>query len=127
DRMKVDHVVHLWTYGGDSTTCTSSRELAARQYAGTYSVVYLAQILDTVHSARPVSFILGPSQAQATCEKDLVACEKATLLGLLKTISFELPLLDCRHVDLEGNSVPTDPQRLAQDLAIPQTQLQAAY
>src|SRR5207249_11925064 len=84
----------------------------------TYSVVYLAQILDTVHSARPVSFFQVSSQAQATCEKDLVACEKATLLGLLKTISLEMPLLECRHVDLEGNSVQTDAQSLSQELAI---------
>ncbi|PYU56188.1 MAG: AMP-dependent synthetase [Acidobacteria bacterium] len=127
DRIHVDHVVHLWTYGGDSTPCTSSRELAARQYAGTYSVVYLAQILDTVHSARPVSFFLVSSQAQATCEKDLVACEKATLLGLLKTISLEMPLLECRHVDLEGNSVQTDAQSLSQELAIPKSRMEVAY
>ncbi|PYT19900.1 MAG: hypothetical protein DMG58_35255, partial [Acidobacteria bacterium] len=127
DQINVDHLVHLWTYGGDGTTCASSGELAARQYAGTYSVLHLAQILGAELSARPVSFLVVSTQAQATCEQDRVACEKATLLGLLKTISLEMPLLECRHVDLEGNSSQMDAQSLSQELAIPKSRLEVAY
>jgi acyl-CoA synthetase (AMP-forming)/AMP-acid ligase II/NAD(P)-dependent dehydrogenase (short-subunit alcohol dehydrogenase family)/acyl carrier protein len=127
DQVDVDRIVHLWTYGADSAKSESSSEPGAVQNRGLCSVLYLAQALDTAHSGRPISFFVVSSRSQSTCEEDRVACEKATLLGLLKTISLEMPLLECRHVDLEGNSGQMDAQFLSQELAIPKSHMEVAY
>ena len=127
DQVSVDRVVHLWTYGADSIKCASSSEVAVEQHVGLYSVLHLVQALDAAHPGHSVRFFVTSSQAQATCEQDRVCCEKATLLGLLKTVSLEMPWLECRHVDLEGNSAQTDAQSLSQELAILKNRMEVAY
>jgi len=127
DQIEVDCVLHLWTYGGDLGSSASVHELARAQQYGTLSLLRLTQMLDRANGAHRVKLFVVSSRAQATGEQDRAASEKATLLGLLKTISLEMPLLDCRHVDLEGSSPAADAERLRQELAISRSRTEVAY
>jgi acyl-CoA synthetase (AMP-forming)/AMP-acid ligase II/NAD(P)-dependent dehydrogenase (short-subunit alcohol dehydrogenase family)/acyl carrier protein len=103
-------IVHLWTYGEDPAHPEGVEETRDAQETGVLSVLRLAQALNsavplpagglavrlTVVSNRLQSVEDGTNPR----ENQAQAFEKASLLGLLKTIPQENPALACCHLDL---------------------------
>ena len=103
-------IVHLWTYGADPTHPEGVEETEVAQETGLLSVLRLAQALNSAEPQRTgglaVRLTVVSNRLQSvedgasTRENQAQSFEKASLLGLLKTIPQENPILACCHLDL---------------------------
>ena len=105
DNIKIDQILHLWTYDLYAGEVSSLLDLEHAQEQGIYSLLFLVQALAKVQgSQHPVRLLVISSHTQAVSPNDKIAYEKATIMGLLKTIPQEMPWLSCCHVDLPPSS-----------------------
>jgi acyl-CoA synthetase (AMP-forming)/AMP-acid ligase II/NADP-dependent 3-hydroxy acid dehydrogenase YdfG len=103
-------IVHLWTYGEDPTRTQGVDETGDTQEMGLMSVLRLAQALNSVEPSRTSGLAVrlavvsnrlqSVEDGASTLESQVQAFEKASLLGLLKTIPQENPTLACCHLDV---------------------------
>ena len=103
-------IVHLWTYGEDRTRSESVEEIEDTQEMGVLSILRLTQALNSAEPRRTegltVRLTVVSNRLQAVedgaCAREGQAqsFEKASLLGLLKTIPQEDPTLACCHLDM---------------------------
>jgi amino acid adenylation domain-containing protein len=117
DGFSASQIVHLWTYDGAAGEPATVEALTEAQDRGVYSLLLLTQALAQVHDAgRPVRVLVVSSNAQPAAPEDLVACEKGTLVGLVRSVSAELPFVDCRHVDLAVEPAADNAGHIVQEL-----------
>jgi NADP-dependent 3-hydroxy acid dehydrogenase YdfG/acyl carrier protein len=108
-------IVHLWTYCENPAHPDEPEGLERAQETGVLSALRLAQALGSAEAARTglangrpavrltvVSNRLQSFEDGASAQegREAPAFEKAPLLGLLKTIPQENPMLACCHLDL---------------------------
>ncbi|MCY1022294.1 non-ribosomal peptide synthetase [Pyxidicoccus sp. MSG2] len=106
----IAEVVHLWTHGAPGMeVCTSM--------SGARSLLLLVQALASVEDLAPRRLVVVSSHAQAVSPDDAPDWTKAPLLALVKTVSRELPWLDCRHVDLPAADLEDDAACITRELA----------
>ncbi len=95
----IHQILHLWTYGSrNEITCAADLEAAQQQ---AYHFLSLVQAITSELPQHLLRLLVISNHAQPVLAQDLIAYEKAPLLGLLKTIARELPWLDCRHLDFD--------------------------
>jgi acyl-CoA synthetase (AMP-forming)/AMP-acid ligase II/NAD(P)-dependent dehydrogenase (short-subunit alcohol dehydrogenase family)/acyl carrier protein len=102
-------IVHLWTYGEDPRH-PEGGEIEDTQETGVLSVLHLAQALSSAEPPRAggkgIRLTVVSDRLQSVedgarpGENQAQAFEKASLLGLLKTIPQENPALVCCHLDV---------------------------
>src|SRR5262249_8175052 len=131
-------VLHLWNAGkgdggglADAMTLTSER-LEAAQYRGFYSLIFLAQALGEELLGDVVRIACVAEGLQDVTGEELLAPEKAMLLGPCRVITLEYPNLTCRCIDVVRPAEGSEPeQRLAtqlcQEAAANVTDPQVAY
>ncbi|NES18401.1 MAG: AMP-binding protein [Symploca sp. SIO3E6] len=107
NKTPISRILHLGTYQDYTEADVESLEQAQNQ--GLYSLLHLVQALEAVQGTQhQVQLLFVSSYTQLVQPTDNIAYEKATVLGLLKTIPQEMPWLSCTHIDLrvaevEGN------------------------
>ncbi|NET25239.1 SDR family NAD(P)-dependent oxidoreductase [Okeania sp. SIO1I7] len=74
-----------------------------------------------------VQLLYVSSYSQLILETDKIACEKSTVLGLLKTIPQEMPWLNCRHLDLSIADIEINSSYIWQELCNVSPELEIAY
>jgi acyl transferase domain-containing protein/aryl carrier-like protein len=99
--FQIDEIVHLWTYGEYTGEVSSLEDFEQAQVLGVYSLLYLLQALTKEH---PVRLLTISSQTQIILAGDFMAYEKTPLIGIIKTLSQEMPWLSARHIDLAIDS-----------------------
>lgn len=129
DNIKIDQILHLWTYDNYAGEVSSLLALEQAQEQGIYSLLFLVQALAKVQGLQhPVRLLMISSHMQAVSPLDAIAYEKATLLGLLKTIPQEMPWLSCCHVDLPPSSdVQWNGERILNELRVLSKEKEVAY
>src|SRR5712691_6415080 len=125
DRLDIDQILHLWTYGKYAGEVASPEELEQSQVPGVYSLLWLAQALAKFERATRLYVI--SSHTQPVWPDDQLAYEKATVLGFLKTLPQEMPWLSYRHVDLPADQVELDAKHILQELRTVQKAREVAY
>ena len=127
DKFRIDQIVHLWTYGEDAGEMSSVEELRESQYRGLYSVVFLVQALAKIQGGRSMQLQVISSHAQPVSQADKVACEKSTLVGLIKTIPLELSWLQCSYLDLSYGPAAENTQNILRELCLLRREAEVAY
>ena len=98
---RIAQILHLWTYDEYTREVESVEALQQAQEQGSYSLLFLIQALAKVQgSEHSVRLQVISSHTQCTSPSDEIAYEKSPVLGMIKTITQEMPWLLCRHVDL---------------------------
>ncbi|NEP14132.1 MAG: SDR family NAD(P)-dependent oxidoreductase [Symploca sp. SIO2C1] len=98
-KTPIGRILHLGTYQDYIEVDRESLEQSQNQ--GLYSLLHLVQALEQVQGTQhQVQLLLISSYIQSVQPTDNIAYEKATVLGLLKTIPQEMPWLHCTHIDL---------------------------
>ncbi|MCP4699680.1 MAG: SDR family NAD(P)-dependent oxidoreductase, partial [Gammaproteobacteria bacterium] len=125
DGIDILRILHLWTYGEDA-----GENAGPEGYAkGIYSLLFLAQAL--AGGEKDVHLFVVSSNTQPVLEDDVPAYGKIPLLGLLKTISLEMPRLACRHLDFRLDDSPertaTHGMQILQELQVLQGEAEIAY
>jgi len=128
DDLLIDRVLHVVTYtlGGTPTLDLGGPKDAQRE--GVYSLLHLVGAMARQSAARrPAELLVISSRSQATSPQDEVCPEKALVAGLIPTVSQELPLLSCRHIDLAGERLEVDLASAKSELAARPSDREVAY
>jgi acyl-CoA synthetase (AMP-forming)/AMP-acid ligase II/thioesterase domain-containing protein/NADP-dependent 3-hydroxy acid dehydrogenase YdfG len=122
-------IVHLWTYAPtqeNSPDLVTFEDRLARLATGAYSLLHIIQqIAGRVHEPLGLTVVSSNSQA-APGKKDLFY-DRAALRGLLKAAKLEVPLLQCRHIDLPMESVDNEAKLLLEELRLSQPDIEVFY
>ncbi|MFP3501322.1 SDR family oxidoreductase [Burkholderia sp. SIMBA_062] len=99
------HVVHAWLAAEaqwDGTPANFER----CQTLGLFSLIFFARSLHRVTvGGAACSIIVAASQMAALTPQDEVNPDKATVLGISRTLQKEYPLIDCRIVDIPSQEL----------------------
>jgi acyl-CoA synthetase (AMP-forming)/AMP-acid ligase II len=121
-------VLHLGGYAPYRGGAASLHAVAAAQLDGAIS---LRHLLTAVAAVRPaagqVDLYAAGSHTQQAGDADVVACERATVLGLINSAPQELPWLHCRHVDLPMDSIEADAGRVLREVRLPERETEVCY
>ena len=128
DSLGVDRVLHLRTYDEDVGGLSNLNQVELSLNRGVYSLLFFVQALDQVQGSRQEILLYAVSnKAQPVRESDRICCGKASMLGLMKTISQEMPWINCRHIDLPGESFEKDAACILGELQAVQLETEVAY
>lgn len=125
--LQIGQILHLWNYDNYAGEISSPEQLEQALERGIYSLLFLVQALAKQGSGHPVRLLVASSHTQPTSASDLVAAEKAPMLGVVKAVSQELDWLECRHVDLSVDGTEINAQRMLQELQVLQRSPEVAY
>ncbi len=128
DKLQIGSILHLWNYEDYAGEITSPEMLEQAHERGIYSLLFLVQALAKVQGSKhPVRLLVAASHTQPTSPSDLVAPEKAPILGIIKAVSQEISWLDCRHVDLALDRQEVNAANILRELQVQQRSLEVAY
>ncbi|HEX6289605.1 MAG TPA: amino acid adenylation domain-containing protein [Herpetosiphonaceae bacterium] len=107
------HVIHLWglTSGGEQE---GDLDFERAQFAGLYSLIFLAQALHAASAAARVDLRVITSGLFQIAYSDRCAPANATVLGACRVIPQEYPHLACAVVDLLPAAPPPSALLLAE-------------
>lgn len=112
-----DGIVHaLSVTRGEEGHTTTPASLEEAQTLGLYSLLFLTQALDRRGWTRTMRVTALASNLYQVTGEEAVRPEKATLLGWLKTMPFELPEAWCKVVDVTAPALAVQREALAMDL-----------
>jgi acyl-CoA synthetase (AMP-forming)/AMP-acid ligase II/NAD(P)-dependent dehydrogenase (short-subunit alcohol dehydrogenase family)/acyl carrier protein len=119
DNICITKILHLWTYNDYAGEVSNLEAIDNAQQKGIYSLLFLIQALAKIQgSENLLQLQVISSNTQFTTNTDKIAYEKSTLVGFLKTIPLELSWLQCRHVDLEVESVEANAAYILRELCV---------
>ncbi len=97
----IGQVLHLWNYNEQTEKISSLENLESTQQQGIYSLLFLIQALEEIQGKQQaVKLLWIANNSQLVHPTDKIQPQKSTVLGLLKTVSQEMPWLTTRHLDL---------------------------
>jgi non-ribosomal peptide synthase protein (TIGR01720 family) len=131
DGMQVGRILHLWTYEKYTGQAVNRESLNRAQDRGLYSLLFLVQALARGREANEpttLNLLVVSNHTQSASPSDQTSAEKAPILGLIRTISQEMPWLDCRHVDLEDVTIADNAAIVRREMGtIPTGDREVAY
>lgn len=124
----ITQILHLWTYDKLTNEISGLEALLEAQACGVFSLLFLVQVLEQFQgSDTPVRLQVVSSFSQATSANEHIACERSTVLGLVKTIPQELTWLDCRHLDLPVQENEVNGTYILRELQVIHKEQEVAY
>ncbi len=119
------HTLHMWAYGPERL---GTMDFARAQALVSHSVLFGVQALARSRASKGTHHLwVISSRACEVRRGDGVACEKAALGGLVKTLPLECAWLSCTHVDLAGIDVGRDLEDLCGEVAAGDEHREVAY
>ncbi|NEO74214.1 SDR family NAD(P)-dependent oxidoreductase, partial [Moorena sp. SIO3H5] len=127
ENIKIGAIIHLWHYDKYPGKITDTETLETAQKTGIYSLLFILQTFGNQSPDYPVRLLYVASQSQSLEPKELIAYQKATVPGLLKTIPMEIPHWHCRHLDIQQESLEVNSNRILEELTIDAKDSEVAY
>jgi acyl-CoA synthetase (AMP-forming)/AMP-acid ligase II/short-subunit dehydrogenase involved in D-alanine esterification of teichoic acids/acyl carrier protein len=127
DQIAPDQILHLWTYVEHEKWLSSAAAIERAQEQGCYSLLFLTQALAEAHTDQSLRLLVISNEVQAVTPADRIGSEHAPVLGLVKTISQELPWLTCSHIDLPSDRTAANVVRALQELEYRHKEREVAY
>ena len=94
-------VAHLWNLTDLSADAGSSDDQGDLLDRGFYSLLYLAQAIESRGTSQPADIVVASSGMQHVRADDTVEPIRSTVLGPVRVIPREFPDVQCRSVDFE--------------------------
>lgn len=95
-----DAIIHLWSITPTEQTTSGIEFFDNCQNAGFYSLLFLAQSLSKQNITQPVDILVVTNDIYDVTGLEKLCPEKATVLGMCKTIPQEYPNISCRSIDI---------------------------
>ncbi len=94
-----DYIIHLWTLTDSPPAGLDDFE--RDQYAGLYSLLFLAQSLESSDVGKRVRLIVASNDVHEVTGLEAIHPAKTTTLAACRVIPQESPDISCRHIDIE--------------------------
>jgi len=125
DGLVPRHTLHMWAYGPERL---ETMDFARAQALVSHSVIFGVQALARSRASEGTHHLwVISSRACEVRPGDGVACEKAALGGLVKTLPLECAWLSCTHVDLAGIDVGRDLEDVFEEVTAGGEHVEVAY
>ncbi|MBD2567370.1 type I polyketide synthase [Anabaena lutea] len=95
-----DTILHLWSITPTEQTTSGIEYFENCQNAGFYSLLFLAQSLSKQNITQPVDILVVTNDIYDVTGLEKLTPEKATVLGMCKTIPQEYANISCRSIDI---------------------------
>jgi polyketide synthase PksJ len=121
NRLRPHHIQHYWNVGEDGNGYeTFQQRFESTQNLGYYSIIRILQALQRVGGIDEHRLTVVTTGAQDVGGEGVKNPEKTTLLGLMKVIPQEHPVITCQTVDIDTSGiVPQSPRgRQIQELLL---------
>ncbi|WJE83337.1 non-ribosomal peptide synthetase [Bacillus sp. DX3.1] len=99
DKMTISHILHLFAAYPYKDKIEEVKELKKSQIYGSYSILHLVKTLSLYNNIE-VKLIVVTTDAQMLEPTAEYAFEKSTLVGMIKTISHEMPSISTKVIDV---------------------------
>ncbi|MEM7552755.1 MAG: SDR family NAD(P)-dependent oxidoreductase [Cyanobacteria bacterium P01_A01_bin.84] len=97
----IGQILHLWNYHEQTQEISGLENLESTQQQGVYSLLSLVQALEEIQGTQEtVKLLWIANNSQSVNPTDKIEPQKATVFGLLKTVTQEKPWITTRHLDL---------------------------
>lgn len=99
----IQTIFHLWLVGAENESAWAGAGLETAQDRGFYSLLYLAQALDSYsRAAEPIRLCAVTTGVYDVTGAESLRPEKATVIGPVKVISAEYQTVSALHIDVEA-------------------------
>ncbi|BAZ54105.1 beta-ketoacyl synthase [Nostoc sp. NIES-4103] len=95
-----DAILHLWSITSTEQTTSGIEFFDNCQNVGFYSLLFLVQSLSKQNITQPVDILVVTNDIYDVTGLEKLSPEKATVLGMCKTIPQEYPNITCRSIDI---------------------------
>jgi non-ribosomal peptide synthase protein (TIGR01720 family) len=95
-----DAILHLWSIAPTEQTTSGIEYFDNCQNVGFYSLLFLAQSLSKQNITQPVDILVVTNDIYDVTGLEKLSPEKATVLGMCKTIPQEYANISCRSIDI---------------------------
>ncbi len=99
DKLPLE-IIHLWGTHQPHDRASTPDNFDEAQYTGFYSLVYLSNILSQIDSDEQFRIIVVTNDIYDITGEEILAPEKATVLGPMITINQECAGISCRSIDI---------------------------
>ncbi|HEU5378166.1 MAG TPA: SDR family NAD(P)-dependent oxidoreductase [Ktedonobacteraceae bacterium] len=132
ERIAIKYVVHLWGYHAGRAESPQGTHIKEERSRSLLSILFLLQALEHQWergegASQSGTLLVVSNQALAVRYDEEIAYEKGPVLGLLKTISQELPWLHCIHLDILEEDAEQNALHILYDLYNNQEDQEVAY
>ncbi|NEP08885.1 MAG: KR domain-containing protein [Symploca sp. SIO2C1] len=93
-------IVHLWNVTANQETDLTLESVEIAQNLGFYSLLYLTQALGEQSLENEIAMLVVYNHLQNVTGEEIIAPEKATLIGPVRVIPQEYSNINCRSVDV---------------------------
>ncbi|MEW6736652.1 MAG: acyltransferase domain-containing protein, partial [Acidobacteriota bacterium] len=93
-----DYILHLWSI--TPTIDIGSEPFERLQSLGFYSLLFLAQALDSENITEPIRIGVITNHIVAVTDEEILHTEKVTIFGPCKVIPQEYPYITCHCIDI---------------------------
>jgi amino acid adenylation domain-containing protein/non-ribosomal peptide synthase protein (TIGR01720 family) len=125
DLIKLDHVIHLWNYSASSEGIKDVQELRKAQFVGSYSLLFLTQILAS--QGDHISLTVITTNMQAIDNNESISYEKSTMSGIVKTIPHEYPFIQTKLIDFAADDLIAHSDCIVKELSSISENIIVAY
>ncbi|NEP11785.1 MAG: SDR family NAD(P)-dependent oxidoreductase [Symploca sp. SIO2C1] len=127
-KTRISRIIYLTQYQEYQEETVNIENLEQSYCQGIYSLLHLVQGLERSQGTQhQVELLCVSSYSQSVLPTDKIACAKATVLGLLRTLPQEMPWLSCRHIDLPVADVELNSSYIWQELSNVSPEPEVAY
>lgn len=106
-----DKIVHLWSVTGENSSLLDAESFDDAQYPGFYSLLYMVKAIGKQNFSNDIYISVLTDHLQEVIGGEHLAPEKATVMGILKSIPQEYPGLRCRSIDINAPE-PGSPEEI---------------
>lgn len=104
--LKFDYFIHLWLLDSSTDSHEVSRSsVEYYQQIGFYSILYAIQVITENSLTDSLRLSVITSGIYSLTDEEILYPEKATVIGLVKSIPFEYPGIVCKCVDIDSPMV----------------------
>ena len=95
-----DAIAHFWNITSPEQTTSGIEFFENFQNRGFYSLLFLAQSLSKENITQPIDILVVSNNLYDVTGLEILSPEKATVLGMCKTIPQEYANISCRSIDI---------------------------
>jgi acyl-CoA synthetase (AMP-forming)/AMP-acid ligase II/thioesterase domain-containing protein/NAD(P)-dependent dehydrogenase (short-subunit alcohol dehydrogenase family)/acyl carrier protein len=128
DNYNIGFMFHLWNYETKEHGISDLETLEVSQSKGLYSLLFLVKALEQFNESKErIQLLYVANNSQTVNSTDIIAYQKATVSGFLKTVPQEIPWLQCRHIDLPIADVTINSSYLLSEFSVLTPDPEVAY
>lgn len=128
DGVRIEQILHLWAFDLPVAEIATAEQLERSQDQGVYSLLFLVQALARrQEGATAVNLRVVARNSQCVLGDDESDFAKGPILGFIRSVTQEMPWLQCQHLDLPSDDPRANAARILGEIRSAARDTEVAY